>query len=811
MKPTLQDIGNILYDADQTADRHFYGQIKSVNRDAQNKIKSYNVSLGTNSDDTVTCRKLAGAKVGDIVMVTLLKSGVAIVTGTVGGDTDAKDAQETADNAILRVSAIEADYIKTTTLEAAVAQIGFLKADSAVITDLQTNKLSADSAVITDLQAETAKVHNLTAAQLEAANAYIETLTAGSVSAANLVADHGIIGNLSTNYLQADFANIKHASLNKAQIGTLFNEVGLITSATIVDGHITGYLDAVEVNANKITAGTLVTSRLLLSGTATGNTSVLYELNNLGQLTSQNVDSLDGYVLTERTINADKIVSHSITANEVDVESLTASIVTATHIEALDLSTFDLNAWKATIGGFYIDNGALYSPSSTYNWDCTTTTSERSALNTALDLSESTTSWTYDDLTSSEMSALNTALGLSEGTSAWDTSCTYPEYRTLCEALELSYGAGSSVYVGTDGIGLGNNFFVDTSGKLVASDASITGTIYATAGQIGGWNIGTDAAKSLYYGSDVPGTSGSLIMSRSSQTNTKSIAGSATGLNWMLAAGDRFGVTTGGALYANRGRFYSGIKIGGFDIIAAADGMDYLKSDWQTGNIYYRTWIRSAEDADKGGTWAFSTQTSSDGTNYSGTFIAKSNGELFSQPVDSNDNIAGPLMRTTQSEAEMKHASGGWLKVDATGIYTYLNGYSTSSVANLLRDPNTGYLCQTTSNASSEQLKTDITEIKDEGLDPDRLYDVAVVQFRYKDGVLNDHDQRWGMKLVGFVIEDLEKSYPIAVDKQDKEDPRTWVWNNAYLIPPMLKLIQRQKAQIDALEERIDSLERKAS
>ena len=149
--------------------------------------------------------------------------------------------------------------------------------------------------------------------------------------------------------------------------------------------------------------------------------------------------------------------------------------------------------------------------------------------------------------------------------------------------------------------------------------------------------------------------------------------------------------------------------------------------------------------------------------------------------------------------------------MDATGVYAYLNNYVSSSTSNVAIDATTGYLCLTAGNSSSEQLKTDITDIKDEGLDPDRLYDVAVVQFRYKDGFLNDHDQRWGMNLVGFVIEDLEKSYPIAVDKPDKEDPRTWVWNNAYLIPPMLKLIQRQKAQIDALEERIDSLERKAS
>lgn len=168
---------------------------------------------------------------------------------------------------------------------------------------------------------------------------------------------------INTQFMQADFANIKHASLDVAEIGVLFNEVGLIDSATIVDGHVTGYLDAVQIDAANITAGTIVTNRLLLSGTATGNTSILYELNNLGQLTSQNVDSLDGYVLTPRTINADRIVAGAITANECNVQSLTASIVTATNIIALDLSTYDLSAWNATIGGFHIGQSSLYSGS----------------------------------------------------------------------------------------------------------------------------------------------------------------------------------------------------------------------------------------------------------------------------------------------------------------------------------------------------------------------------------------------------------------------------------------------------------------
>ena len=67
-----------------------YGEVKSINED-----KTYQVALN-GSDVTVKCARLVGAKVGDVVLVTVLKNGYAVVTGCVGGDTDASDAQTAA-------------------------------------------------------------------------------------------------------------------------------------------------------------------------------------------------------------------------------------------------------------------------------------------------------------------------------------------------------------------------------------------------------------------------------------------------------------------------------------------------------------------------------------------------------------------------------------------------------------------------------------------------------------------------------------------------------------------------------------------
>ena len=54
---------------------------------------------------------------------------------------------------------------------------------------------------------------------------------------------------------------------------------------------------------------------------------------------------------------------------------------------------------------------------------------------------------------------------------------------------------------------------------------------------------------------------------------------------------------------------------------------------------------------------------------------------------------------------------------------------------------------------------------------------------------------------IGFVIENLNEKYPIAVDKADEYDPKTWNWNSAYMIPAMLKLIQEQHKEIEELKE----------
>ena len=202
------------------------------------------------------------------------------------------------------IDEINANNITTDNLSANVAKLGYLTADSAVIKGkLDTSELSAEVAKLGYLTADSAVIK-------------------GKLDTSQLSTEVAKLGYMTADEADIKYANIKLTNIETANVATLLAKVGLIDRATVVEGHITGFLDSVEVNANKITAGTLVADRILLKGSEKG---LLYALNNLGELTSTTVDSLDGYVLTDRTINADKIVASSITANELDVENIFAN------------------------------------------------------------------------------------------------------------------------------------------------------------------------------------------------------------------------------------------------------------------------------------------------------------------------------------------------------------------------------------------------------------------------------------------------------------------------------------------------------
>lgn len=203
--------------------------------------------------------------------------------------------------------------------------------------NLGLKNISANEAQIVKLTADYVKVKELDAKYATIDFANITEAAIDKLKTTSLFADYIKADEIEANYLKTNFANIDNANIDIANIGILFNKVGLIDRATIVDGHITGYLDAVEINANNITAGTLIADRILLKAPeGLESNGLLYAINNLGELSSTSVDTIDGYVLTDRTINADKIIASSITTKELDVNEIFANTAVITKLTAQD-------------------------------------------------------------------------------------------------------------------------------------------------------------------------------------------------------------------------------------------------------------------------------------------------------------------------------------------------------------------------------------------------------------------------------------------------------------------------------------------
>lgn len=174
---------------------------------------------------------------------------------------------------------------------------------------MATDLLVANRVIATKVDAEYVQAHAITVDNLDVIEASIKSAVIKEVQA----------DFASIDYLEANYADIQLANVEKADIGTLLASIGLIDRATIVDGHVTGYLDSVEVNANKITVGTLAVDRLVFRG----ENSIIYELNNVtGALQAVQGNTLNGEILTDRSITVDKIVANSITANELDVTNI---------------------------------------------------------------------------------------------------------------------------------------------------------------------------------------------------------------------------------------------------------------------------------------------------------------------------------------------------------------------------------------------------------------------------------------------------------------------------------------------------------
>lgn len=200
------------------------------------------------------------------------------------------------DGVVTGLKGITLDWITTEKLEASLANIDELTANSITTEYLNANYITADQIKTTYAEIKS----------LNALNGKIENLESGIIT---------------TDTLNATYANIDFANIGEAAIKKLFSDYGIIKNFVLKDGHVTGELNAVTVNGDLINANTLKADRLVIKGTD----GLYYQLNTNG------VD---------------------ITQTQTDENSLNGQVIQAKSITASQIYVSDLLAFDATIAGF---------------------------------------------------------------------------------------------------------------------------------------------------------------------------------------------------------------------------------------------------------------------------------------------------------------------------------------------------------------------------------------------------------------------------------------------------------------------------
>lgn len=323
---------------------------------------------GSNGQLTPIASSTVGMKDGDRVTVQI-KNHSATVTGNAtdpsAGKSYADEIDGKVDDVSDQISEFEivlADKVDVGQLNAVSGRIddlvsenvtitGKLDAVEADITDLTakdveiTGKLDAAEADIDHLESSKADITVLesqyaTIENLNATNATVNNLSATyaqfeQTTTERLEANEAEIDNLEANKLDVTEADIKYANIDFTNIGVaaveeLFAKSGIIEDLVVSGGHITGELVGVTIKGDLIEGNTIKADKLVVLG----SDGLYYKLN----------------------VNAE-----TVSGEQTEYNSLNGSIITANTITAEKINVDDLVAFNATIGGYHISNGSLYS------------------------------------------------------------------------------------------------------------------------------------------------------------------------------------------------------------------------------------------------------------------------------------------------------------------------------------------------------------------------------------------------------------------------------------------------------------------
>ncbi len=317
------------------------------------KIGEAVIMTGHIEDAAITQAKIADAAIGQAQIQEAAIGTAQIEHGAINA---AHIGDGQIENAHIANGAIQSAQIDDAAILAAHikdGEIGTAKIADAAITNAQIAGAAIDTANIREGALVTAHIldGNITQAK-------IADMAVGSAQIEDLAVTTAKIAQSAITNAQIENAAIDTAKIALGAITAALIQAGAVGTLQIADGSITD-AKIVELTANKITAGTLSVERLIIRG---NEQSLIYAINNMGELVSTQVDTIDGYVLTERTITADRIVAHSITAAEIASKTITANeilagTITGAEIAAGSIEGSNIKAGTLTTGHVTADFG----------------------------------------------------------------------------------------------------------------------------------------------------------------------------------------------------------------------------------------------------------------------------------------------------------------------------------------------------------------------------------------------------------------------------------------------------------------------
>ena len=249
------------------------------------KIGEAVIQTGHIEDAAITQAKSADAAIGKAQIQEAAIGMAQIEHGAINsahiGDgqiENAKIANGAITSAKIDDAAILAAHIKD-------GEIGTAKIADAAITNAQIAGAAIGTANIQDGAIVTAHILDGNITKAKIADLAVDSAKIADLAVTTAKIAQGAITNAQIENAAIDTAKIALGAITAALI-----QQGAVGTAQIADGSITD-AKIVELTANKITAGTLSVERLIIRGS---EQSLIYAINNMGELVSTQVDTLDG-------------------------------------------------------------------------------------------------------------------------------------------------------------------------------------------------------------------------------------------------------------------------------------------------------------------------------------------------------------------------------------------------------------------------------------------------------------------------------------------------------------------------------------